>query len=203
MYTVTLYSCTKLTDGCSSCLSFRVVEGFECGWCNRASEMADSCMYKQECEATLVTEGSGCPPPIIVDFNPKSGPIEGGTTITITGRDLGITFDDFNASNIRVGTFPCTPIQEGYASGREIQCRTTDRKLSIGALSVSIEISLSTGQVMSEQQFRFLTPEITEVYPILGPVAGGTQLTLKGQNLNIGNTDDTRITINERQCDVE
>lgn len=204
---MTLYTCAKLTDGCSSCLGFRVAEGFECGWCDRVTEMAesDSCTYSGECETPLITEGSGCPAPVIADFNPKSGPIEGGTTITITGRDLGVTIDDFNASSITVGTIPCTPIQLGYVSGREIQCQTTERGSSIasGALGVYIEIALSSGQAVSEQQFRLLTPEITEIDPIQGPVAGGTVLTLRGQNLNIGNIHDTRITVSERDCVIE
>ena len=165
--------------------------------------MSDSCTYDWECEVALIVEGSGCPPPVIVDFNPKSGPTEGGTTISITGRDLGVTFHDFNSSSIRVGAIPCIPLQEGYASGREIQCQTTERKLSDGASSFNIEISLSTGQAVSEQLFRLLTPEITEIDPILGPVAGGTQLTLKGQNLNIGNIYDTRITVSEKECNIE
>lgn len=165
--------------------------------------MTDSCTYNLECEAALITEGSGCPPPVVIDFNPKSGPFEGGTTITITGRELGVTIDDFNASSIRVGTIPCTPIQEGYVSGREIQCQTTIKKSSVGASSVNIEVVLSTGQAVSQQEFRLLTPEITEIDPLLGPVAGGTQLTLKGQNLNIGNIYDTRISIDERDCNIE
>ena len=167
--------------------------------------MADGCAYSGECETSLVIEGSGCPAPVITDFNPKSGPIEGGTTITIIGRDLGVTFDDFNASSITVGIIPCTPIQEGYVSGREIQCQTTERRSLIanGALSVYIELSLSSGQAVSKQQFRLLTPEIFEIDPIQGPVAGGTVLTLRGQNLNIGNIHDTRITISERECVIE
>ena len=181
------------------------MDGFECGWCDRPAAMRDSCTYIGACEATIITQGFGCPAPVITDFNPKSGPIEGGTIITITGRDLGVTFDDFNASSIRVGTVPCTPIREGYVSGRRIQCCITpQRELSITETLYNIEISLNSGQGESEQQFRLLTPEIFEVDPILGPAAGGTRLTLRGLHLNIGNTNDTRITIVDGiECIIE
>ncbi len=37
---------------------------------------------------TIITDGQQCPAPDITNFSPKFGPPGGGTTITITGRNL-------------------------------------------------------------------------------------------------------------------
>ena len=152
----------------------------------------------------LVTMGNECPAPSITDFNPKSGPIEGGTTITITGRELGVTFDDFSAmDSITVGGAPCTPIdRESYVPGRQINCITTSGG-STG--SKVIQITLPSGTTDSRTLvFEVVTPRIERVSPILGPVAGGTKVTVFGSNLNIGNIEDTRITVvGGSVCEVE
>ena len=197
-----LYNCAELADGCSSCLGYRLANGFECGWCNRSNGMSDSCTLDGECTETIVSMGSGCPIPFISDFNPKSGPIEGGTTITITGRELGVTFDDFvNPNSITVGSVPCTAIQSGYIPGRQIRCNTTAQGGLLGDLPIVITLPSGTGE--SSDRFTYATPEIMRVVPIRGPVAGGTRLTVWGSNLNIGNIEDTRITIVDgTECNI-
>ncbi len=77
----------------------------------------------------IFTDGQQCPAPDIINFSPQSGPPGGGTTITITGRNLGVTFSDFTANNITLRRapntmFPCTPISEGYVPGSTVRCRT-------------------------------------------------------------------------------
>ena len=194
---VILYNCAELADGCSSCLG----SGFECGWCDRPSGMTDSCTYTEECETTPVNVGSNCPAPMITDFNPKSGPIEGGTTITITGRELGVTFDDFITNSITVGSVSCTAIESGYIPGRQIRCNTTAQGGLLGDLPIVITLPSGTGE--SSDRFTYATPEIMRVVPIRGPVAGGTRLTVWGSNLNIGNIEDTRITIVDgTECNI-
>ena len=89
--------------------------------------MTDTCTYTDPggCDATPVTEGANCPGPMITDFNPKFGPPEGGTTITITGTDLGVSFSDFTApgSSITVGGATCAPANpENYMPGQRIDC---------------------------------------------------------------------------------
>ena len=59
---------------------------------------------------------------IITGFSPPSGPPSGGTVITITGRDLGVTIDDFDPpGGITVGGVACTPLAEGYEQGRRVR----------------------------------------------------------------------------------
>ena len=168
--------------------------------------MADTCSFTGDCQATLQTDGSQCPDPTVTGINPTSGPPEGGTTITITGRELGVTFDDFTADSIIIGDdqngVPCTPTDsESFIPDRRIRCITTGG----GTLgSNAIQISISSRNGMSSVQFQFVSPEIVGVVPSRGPQAGGTRLTVNGTDLNIGNVEDTRITLaGGTECIVE
>ena len=75
----------------------------------------------------FVNTGAECLAPSITIITPPSGPFQGGTIITITGRNLGVTFSDFTANSITLtsgsNSVHCTPISEGYMPGREVRCR--------------------------------------------------------------------------------
>lgn len=185
-----------------------MVRNLDCIWCNGHNGLRDNtCLFIGNCLTssfnremhTTVT----CPAPTITDFNPKSGPTEGGTTITITGTDLGVTFEDFTNSSITIGGVSCTPTDhESYIPGRQINCNTTGFPLRMSA--EKIKVSLASGQGLSEGQFTLSNPEIFDIHPFLGPVAGGTPLSVKGSYLNIGNTENTRITLVEgSECEIE
>ena len=184
-----LYNC-EVANCCSSCLSYKISSRFECGWCDGSA--GRSCSYIEECEVAPVINGSGCPSPVITDFNPKSGPIEGGTIITITGRDLGVAYDDFTSNSIVVGDDPCMPIEDNFIPGKQIHCTTT-----IGSsLGINlINVTLPSGAAVSNDGFRIVIPEISRVDPVLGPAAGGTTLTVWGSNLNVGNKENTMLQI--------
>ena len=206
MHTVLLYNCPDLTDVCSSCLGLNITNEFECGWCERHSGMTDTCSFIEDCPAQNLTPSSLlCPTPVIADFNPKFGPPEGGTTITITGRELGATFNDFTApgNSIMVGGIPCIPTHpENYIPGQSICCTTTESDGFMGAMIINI--TLPNGAAASETQFNIVTPQITRVFPSRGPQAGGTQMTVYGSYLNIGNVEDTRIIlIGGTECTFE
>lgn len=181
-----LYNC-GVANCCSSCLSYKISNGFECGWCDRP---VGGCAYIGECEVAPIMDGSGCPSPVIADFIPKSGPIEGGTTITITDRDLGVTYDDFTSNNIVVGDVPCVPIEDKFIPGKQIRCTTINGSL-LGMYLICV--TLPSGIAVSNNGFRIAIPEISRVDPVFGPAAGGTELTVWGSNLNIGNKVNTRL----------
>ena len=204
LYAVLLYNCPALTDGCSSCLGMSMISGFECGWCDSPSGMTDTCSFVGDCPSqNLATTGSQCPMPTITDLNPKSGPPEGGTTITITGTDLGILFNDFTSpgSSIQVGV-TCIPTNpDSYIPGRRISC-VTSNGASTGPKD--IDITLPNGAGRSNLPFNIVSPQIMRVFPSRGPQAGGTQLTVYGTDLNIGNIEDTRITlVGGTECTVK
>ena len=190
-----LYNCAELADSCSSCLGSK----FECRWCGTPNQAGGSCAYSGPggmCGATFIAEGSDCANPSISGFNPKSGPPDGGTTIIITGTDLGVVFSDFTSpgNSIRVGGVTCTPTNpDNYIPGRRISCITTSSGGSTGPKI--IQITLPNGAGRSITQFNIVSPQITSVFPPRGPQAGGTQLTVYGTDLNVGNIEETRITL--------
>ena len=196
-----LYNCAELADSCSSCLGSE----FECRWCGTPNQAGGSCAYSGPggmCDAMLITEGSNCANPSISDFSPKSGPPEGGTTVTIIGTDLGVAFTDFTGNSIQVGGVTCTPINDNYIPGRRIDCTTTSSGGPTGLKTILI--TLPNGAGTSDAQFNVVSPQITRVFPPRGPQAGGTQLTVYGSDLNIGNTEDTHIfVVDGMKCTVE
>ena len=196
-----LYNCAEIGDSCSSCLGSE----FECRWCGTPNQPGGSCAYSGPggmCDAMLITEGSDCANPSISDFDPKSGPPEGGTTIIITGTDLGVSFSDFTGNSIQVGGVTCTPTSDNYIPGRRISCTTNSSGGSTGMKT--IRITLPNGAGTSDAQFNIVSPQITRVLPPRGPLAGGTQLTVYGTDLNIGNIEDTRITlVGGTECTVK
>ena len=110
-----LYQCSDIAMGCSSCLAQRMGTDFQCGWCDY------SCVdVSATCSANFVTALLNCPPPMISAISPDSGPTEGGTTVAITGTDLGTSFGDI--VSITVGSLTCTPIEDSYLVGRSITC---------------------------------------------------------------------------------
>jgi hypothetical protein len=140
---------------------------------------------------------------VIIDFNPKIGPLEGGTTITITGRELGVSIDDFGPDSITVGNVLCTLVNTSYIPGRQVLCTTG--KLMASKSTNSILIRLRTGHfTTSHDLFKVATPGVYEVTPSVGPAAGGTWVTVWGTNLNIGNIEDTKIITSDGiRCIVE
>ena len=174
-----------MATDCSACVSTRQSTTFQCGWCDT------SCTVSEECSISLITMGTQCPAPSITSISPTSGPSKGRTVITINGRNLGVTFSDFNASDsieltVNGANVRCVPLSDGYMSGTLVLCRTMPIS-SVGTYSLVVNLPRSTGSSTATSNFEILLPTITDVNPLFGPIAGGTVLTITGTNLNIGN----------------
>ena len=174
-----LYQCFDIAMGCSSCLAQTIGTDFQCGWCDY------SCVdVSATCSANFVTTFNNCPAPMITGISPDSGPTEGGTTVTITGTDLGTSFDDI--VSITVGSLTCTPIEDSYLVGRSITCDISSgsqtQLLGIAIVVVSsvtvVQLCVPNVQVLSSH------PRVTIVPPALGPYDGLTEYTLESPNKN-------------------
>ena len=125
---------------------------------------------------------------MITRFSPSSGPPSGGTLIIIEGMNLGVAFEDFNASNsITVGGESCTPLSEGYISGTRVLCRT-NAGLTTGDVTVTLQRSGGPVSMTVEDDFRVTLPTVSSVFPIIGPIAGGSSLRVEGTGLDVGNS---------------
>ena len=145
---VILYNCTLLETGCSSCLGANLGTGFKCGWCDGNS--VDTCRVSEEClsPAQFVTSSASCPAAQIVSVIPSSGPVEGGTTITITGTDLGVTYADIE-NNVSIRSSPCITRKNGYIPGTQIVCETTAFTSAPGSEDVIVTVRRGVGSYVA------------------------------------------------------
>ena len=179
--------------GCSSCLAQRIGTDFQCGWCDSSCVDVSA---TSTCSNTFVTASSSCSLPMITSISPDSGPTEGRTTVTINGTDLGTSFSDI--VSITVGSLTCTPIENSYLVGRRISCdiSSSSQAQLPGMANVVVTVSRMGGANQdATTQFRFGQPRVYSVSPLYGPAAGGTIVRVRGEDLNIGNTEKTTVSL--------
>ncbi|CAI2384727.1 unnamed protein product [Moneuplotes crassus] len=121
-------------------------------------------------------------PPYVFDIEPRQGPTEGGTNITLFGSNFkeGVPFKCKFGDHISQGQ---------YISSNKVSCISPPN-----GRSEFIPLSVAFDQdEWSSGQTKFLyykEPTLSRIEPTCGPEAGYTQLTVYGQNfinLGIGN----------------
>uniref|UniRef100_A0A8C0U6H3 Plexin A4 n=1 Tax=Cyanistes caeruleus TaxID=156563 RepID=A0A8C0U6H3_CYACU len=196
---VHLYKCGAMRDSCGLCL--KADPDFECGWCQGQNQ----CTLKQHCPAQdsqwleLSSTKGKCTNPKITDINPVTGPREGGTKVTIRGENLGLEFRDI-ASHVKVAGVECKPLVEGYIPAEQIVCEMGEAKPSQHAGFVEICVAECKPEFMarSSQLYYFMTLTLSDLKPKRGPVSGGTQVTITGNNLNAGS--NVIVTFGRQPC---
>ncbi|XP_014213127.1 plexin-A4 [Copidosoma floridanum] len=192
---IVIYRCRDMADNCGMCLA--LAEKYGCGWCMTS----ESCEVKDQCDkgsGTWLDRNQTCPNPEILRFEPMMGPWEGHTNITITGINLGKTFNDIYQGVTVVG-LPCQPYEELYIRTKQIVCRVDgpgDNKIREGPVIVKIQDF--RGQ--SKRTYKFVDPSITSISPKSGPMSGGTRLRIKGNYMNAGSR--IQAFIDKLPCDI-
>ena len=141
---MTLFNCSVGRLDCSRCRTAEPKYG--CVWCDGAA--SSRCVYQDSCTDEIKHT---CPAPIIHDvrlcacvcvcvcvcvsalcvpthclssvlqLDPVSGPVEGGTVVTISGSNLGQRAEDIQNS-VTVAGVPCSVIHSRYeVSSRQVQ----------------------------------------------------------------------------------
>uniref|UniRef100_A0A8D8VNF5 Plexin-A2 n=1 Tax=Cacopsylla melanoneura TaxID=428564 RepID=A0A8D8VNF5_9HEMI len=178
---VNIYRCRDLADTCGRCLTLD--EKYGCGWC----QSSHRCEIFEQCDkglGTWLNRNHTCPNPEITSFQPKSGPWEGGTNVTINGINLGKTFKDIYGG-VNVAGITCQPYESLYNRTTQIVCQVDGpgtRELREGPVIVKIEDF--RGQ--SKDNYQFVDPVIRSIYPLQGPRSGGTILHITGAHMNAG-----------------
>jgi formylglycine-generating enzyme required for sulfatase activity len=114
------------------------------------------------------------PAPRITSVTPNTGPLEGGTEITIRGGDLGdvnsVRIDGRSASGVTV------------VSTTEVVAITPPGDFG----PKSVTLSTPGGTAIAAEAFTYVSnlnaPTVTSVSPNQGPTAGGTAITITGTN---------------------
>uniref|UniRef100_A0A8C2KNH3 Plexin B3 n=1 Tax=Cyprinus carpio TaxID=7962 RepID=A0A8C2KNH3_CYPCA len=185
--TVQLYDCSVGQSDCSQCRA--VAANYGCVWC--ANE-TPGCVYNQSCTTGTVDT---CPPPLITEIEPLTGPLEGGILLTIQGSNLGQSFQDIQAG-VTVAGVTCRPLPEAYRISTSIVCELqASANVTAGPVVITVR---GSEKRESQQTFSYQNPQLSRIVPEKGPLAGGTMLTVHGSQLLTGqrteqSMSDTRL----------
>ncbi|KAI7793973.1 plexin-B1 isoform X2 [Triplophysa rosa] len=188
---IRLYNCSVGRSDCSRCHTADPQYG--CVWCEGSRS---SCVYKSSCSDHVQHT---CPAPYIHTIKPLSGPVEGGTVVTVSGSNLGQRAEDIQHS-VTVAGVPCTVIPDRYEVSSSIICETT---ASGGERSGHVSVEVKGGGIgQSAQRFSYQDPVLLGVSPLKGPMSGGTSLTITGRNLQTGHPSEISVLIGGVPCHI-
>uniref|UniRef100_A0A3P8S3N1 Plexin-B1 n=1 Tax=Amphiprion percula TaxID=161767 RepID=A0A3P8S3N1_AMPPE len=189
---VTLFNCSVGRSDCSRCRTADPKYG--CVWCGGAA--SSRCVYQDSCTDEIKHT---CPAPVIHFLDPVSGPVEGGTVVTISGSNLGQRAEDIQSS-VTVAGVPCSVIHSRYEVSSRIVCETTSSgEERSGQASVKVR---GGGLGLSAQIFSFQNPILSSIFPQRGPKAGGSALTIRGHRLRTGHPSEVNVLIGGVPCMV-
>uniref|UniRef100_A0A8C1EKZ8 receptor protein-tyrosine kinase n=1 Tax=Cyprinus carpio carpio TaxID=630221 RepID=A0A8C1EKZ8_CYPCA len=185
---------------CSVCLAAPKFMG--CGWCDGV------CSQMHQCKD--LWSSNSCPP-VITQFFPSTVPSNGKSEITLCGSNFqsasrpAITQ---TSHQVYIGKRSCTVIPE-KSSSSQLVCRINGEvsepeqtvDITIQVDEKSVESGYFISGKASIQGFSFVTPEITDISPGLGPKIGGTLITLSGKYLDAGGS--IMVSLGDRICPVE
>lgn len=187
---LSIYRCNILGSDCSSCRSNSAQRN--CGWCERSN----TCMLKtggyEVCQGAYSDVCLGLR---IDHFSPFSGPLDGGTLVKISGRNLGSSPKDIVSINI--ANLRCIVQEEGFEVSRTVYCRTTPSPRTMTGL---LQVRTKGDSFTFGNHFYYKDYGVSSVEPRCGIAAGGTKLILKGTNLTIGS--DVSVNIGGSPCEI-
>ncbi|KAM6984807.1 plexin-B2a [Aplochiton taeniatus] len=199
--TVVLYNCAMGREDCSLCKN--ADPKYQCVWCAATS----SCVYSKLCPASQ--ELAQCPDPKITDIIPRFGPLNGRIAVTIRGSNLGIRKEDIK--RITVAGVDCVHQQDRYSVSTSVVCEvgpvrpaaSIDLPPATPVNQGVVEVEVEGGRWgRSEVLFTYRDPIPLAVEPLKGPAAGGTVITIKGENLDTATKDDVTVRVGGVPCKV-
>ena len=115
------------------------------------------------------------PTPIVSAVAPSAGPLAGGALVTITGANLA------EATAVNFGT---TAALGTIFSDTDTQIVVASPSESTGTVDVTVTTAGGTSATSTADQFTYTAaPIVLAVVPSVGPLAGGTTVTITGMNL--------------------
>uniref|UniRef100_A0A8C4GMS9 Plexin b2a, tandem duplicate 1 n=1 Tax=Dicentrarchus labrax TaxID=13489 RepID=A0A8C4GMS9_DICLA len=173
--TVVLYNCSVGREDCSLCKHADAT--YQCVWCAASR----TCVYQDLCPSPQPAQ---CPDPEITDIIPRFGPLNGRISVTIRGSNMGIKKEDIK--KITVAGVDCDHQADRYS------------------VSTSTQVDKNS-PVYKQLNFIILSfqdPKPVAVEPAKGPAAGGTIITIKGEDLDTATKDDVTVTVGGFPCEV-
>ncbi|TDG96509.1 hypothetical protein EPR50_G00229430 [Perca flavescens] len=198
--TVVLYNCSVGREDCSLCKHAEAK--YQCAWCAATR----TCVYRDLCPSSQPQPQ--CPNPEITDIIPRFGPLNGRISVTIKGSNMGIKREDIK--RITVAGVNCVHQGDRYSVSTSVVCEIGPAKRippsdippeisNRGAVEIEVEGG-RTGR--SKVEFTYRDPKPVSVHPAKGPAAGGTVITIEGEDLNTATKEDVSVSVGGVPCEV-
>ncbi len=112
--------------------------------------------------------------PTVSNISPSAGPIDGGTTVIITGTNFtGATAVKFGSTNAA-----------SYTVNSSTQITATAPAGTAGTVDITVTTAGGTSTTGASSRFTYmLAPTVSNISPSAGPTTGGTTVTITGTNL--------------------
>ena len=113
--------------------------------------------------------------PTVTAVSPTSGPTAGGTSVTITGTNLGSA----TTATVTFGATAATIVSDNGTT-----LVATSPAGGVGTVNITVTTAGGTSTTSASDQFIYVAaPTVTTVSPPSGPTVGGTTVTITGTNL--------------------
>ena len=100
-----------------------------------------------------------------------------------------------------VGGENCIVQPDGYVAGKQVMC-VTGSYSSGGTQRIPVDILMNVSGSLAPAQsnltYTYVRSSILSVFPKSGPMAGGTNVTIEGMSLNVGN--GVKVLLNGAMC---
>jgi hypothetical protein len=164
------------TSDCNGQAAFTVSSSTAGAMAFTAFDQTDGVLLQQVAAVTFIP-----PPPTVSTISPSSGPITGGTTITINGSGFA---PPPGATTVEVGGTPATDVS--CTSSTRCTAVTPAHAAGPAQVVVTTASGPSTPAMVGAGVFTYLAgpvPVVSSVSPASGSTAGGNVLTINGSNL--------------------
>jgi hypothetical protein len=140
-------------------------------------------------------------PPTVSGISPSTGPVTGGTQVTITGNHFqgaaNVQIGDLSASFQIVNDHTIVAVTPNISAEDTLACAH-----GAGSSDIQVAVGASLSQPSPADVFTYTDPLphqnpvcVTSISPRFGPTVGGTQITLKGWGFtgvtSVGFSDET------------
>lgn len=102
-------------------------------------------------------------------------------------------------SGVTVAGVSCEPYRHLYLKTRKIVCRL-DGPGNNEPKAGPIIVKVADFRAESNKKYRFVDPKIKSISPVMGPMNGGTRLTIYGEHLNAGS--DVQAFVENIPCQI-
>lgn len=127
--------------------------------------------------------------PAVSGVSPSSGPVQGGTAITVSGHGFtGATAVVFHFANGNVQSVSTSASVDTSLQVTTPEITATDLSTDNAIADVEVQVAAAGGTTATSpattvDHFTFQGPTVKKVSPASGPVQGGTTVTITGSNL--------------------